>query len=219
MKNQVLLIDDSLTVQKVVSLTLDKNKFSLTIAKTKAEALKILREKAMDVILVSDQVSDLVPSQFPKEVELWISGSRILEPMVLVTSQDLSEAKQYAAVLRKPFAPPALQSLVAELSQQKKKEIPTIISVGEKDEFVEENLHHKFQENFAPDSELVNETMRTFHSQASKESTPSLEMFFNEQTRSGNFDINQAIEKVLDKILPPIVEKLVKERLDSLLRE
>lgn len=219
MKNQVLLIDDSLTVQKVVSLTLDKNKFDLTIVKNKTEALKTLKEKAMDVVLVSDQVGDLVPSQFPKEVELWLAGSRSLEPMVLITSQDLNEVKHYVAVLRKPFAPPTLQSLISDLCLQRRKNAKPSASApapAEIDDFSEEKLHHRFQENFARESDLVSETFETMEK---RESSPALEMFFTGQKEDPQATLNSAIEKALDRILPPIVEKMVRERLDSLLKE
>jgi PleD family two-component response regulator len=71
MKKRILLLDESVTVQKVVALTLDRERFAITNAKTRSEAMKSILENPPDLILVSDQVAGVSASAFPKEVETW----------------------------------------------------------------------------------------------------------------------------------------------------
>ena len=69
MKKKILLIDESLTVQKVVALTLDKAKYQLSFAKSRPEVMKLVLENPPDLILLSDQMSDMSVGNFPKEME------------------------------------------------------------------------------------------------------------------------------------------------------
>src|SRR5215212_4572112 len=98
MKKRVLLVDESLTVQKVVALTLDRHRFAILYAKSRAEAMKLITESPPELILVSDHVADITASSFPKEVEAWMGRDQGLPPVVLITGQDIKEHRHYAAV-------------------------------------------------------------------------------------------------------------------------
>lgn len=245
MKRHILLIDDSLTVQKVVALTLDKNKYDVHYAKSRTEAIKGVIEKTPDVILLSDSFQDIHWQSFPKEVEAWLSRNYDLPSIVLITTQDIGEAKHYSGVLRKPFTPQVLQSLIAAFAPTAdENDKPTqLISGGVADsEDSDRRMQKAFNDTFASEAKL---TERTFQMQEEEEtmkqsggdlwsaspapSSPvlgandsmaykaSLENKVERDLESK--DLDAIVDKVLSKMVPPIVERLVQERLDQLMRE
>lgn len=160
----MLLIDESLTVQKVVALTLDKSKFSILYAKTRAEAMRLVIENAPQLILVSDQVSDINVGAFPKEVEVWLNRRAPVPPLILITAQDLKEVRHFAAVLKKPFSPQILQKLVQDKTvgievPDAPKAAPTNAPHGE--DFEDQRLQKIFHEAFSDESRLVRETLES----------------------------------------------------------
>lgn len=158
MKKRVLLVDESLTVQKVVALTLDKNKFTLSFAKNRGEVMKLVVENPPDLMLVSDQVADINVGSFPKELEAWLGGVRDVPPVVLITGQDIKEHRHYAAVLRKPFAPQALQAIVLEHAQTR---VPAPSAPeGNADEYEDQRLQKIFNDTFADEASLMRETFK-----------------------------------------------------------
>src|SRR5437763_474808 len=114
MKKKILIIDPSVTVQKVVALTLDRTRYQLINAKSRSEGAKRIPEGPFALILVSDQAAEIQIATFPKEVEMWFGKTQPPPPVVLITTADAGESKGYAATLRKPFTPQALQRLVSE---------------------------------------------------------------------------------------------------------
>jgi len=158
MKKRVLLVDESLTVQKVVALTLDKSRYLLSFAKSRADVMKLVVEATPDLILVSDQVADINIGSFPKEVEAWLAG-KPAPPVILISGGDVKEQKHYAGVLRKPFAPHALQSMVIEHGRTKAAEPPSEREAAN-DDFEDQRLQKIFNETFADESTLVRETFK-----------------------------------------------------------
>lgn len=155
MKKRILLIDESLTVQKVVSLTLDKNKYQVNYAKTRNEAVSQITENTPDLILVSDQVSDLTIPSFPKELETWLGRTHEIPPILLITAQDIKEVRHYAGVLRKPFSPQALQAAVAKYAMESK--APGGLGAPNED-FEDQRLQKIFNETFNDEANLVRAT-------------------------------------------------------------
>ncbi len=165
MRKRVLLIDESLTVQKVVALTLDKSKFSILYAKTRAEAMRLVIENAPQLILVSDQVSDINVGAFPKEVEVWLNRRAPVPPLILITAQELKEVRHYTAVLKKPFSPQHLQKLVADKTvgievPQPPKPSAAMGSTNPED-FEDQRLQKIFNDAFSDESRLVRETLES----------------------------------------------------------
>lgn len=250
MKKLVLLVDESLTVQKVVALTLDRNRFQVAYAKSRAEVLRQFSENVPDVVLVSDQVPDLPAATFPREVETWLARRAPTPPFVLITAQEGADARQYAATLKKPFSPQKLLQTVTDLLP---KAAPTaapspVASRGQDEsteDLGEQRLQRMFNESFSDEARLVRET---FENPAARPETPravgtaapavelrptatekvlgagdslaykaALESRV-QQALNGDV-LDAAVERVLNRILPPIVERLVEERLDRLLKE
>lgn len=289
MKTKILLVDDSLTVQKVVSLTLDKNRYQVAYAKNRQEFLKLLIDISPDIILLSDQFPEIQVSSFPKEVEAWLGRGHGLPSFVLITSQDLTEARHYQAVLKKPFSPQVLQNCVAALSPSEESvEIPS--PAFAEDEAEDQQFQKRFNDIFSDESNLVKETFANDFDkeeptllatrnqqtedlsgtelwqerakretasapQGARQMTPgtpnknsnagdlwavaepskqnkspeilgaSDSMAYKAvlqqqvETRLEATNLKEVVEKVLHQMLPGIVEKLVQERLDKLLKD
>lgn len=160
MKKKILLVDDSLTVQKVVSLTLDKTLFHVAYAKTRPELTRLLVEHTPELILVSDQVSDIHAPTFPKEVETWLGRTHGLPAFILITSQDIKEMKHYNAVLKKPFSPQLLQNLVAQFASREEPEHTTPGRAHAKEEVEDQAFQKRFNDLFSDEGNLVKETFR-----------------------------------------------------------
>ncbi len=162
MKKRVLLIDESLTVQKVVALTLDRNRYTVHYAKSRSEAMKDVLQTPPDLILASDQVNDINVSSFPKEVESWVGRERRMPPIILITGQDVKEARHYKGVLRKPFSPQALQAVVVEHTRGAEEGAGTSpgtspgTAAGQEDD--DNRLQKIFNDTFADEAKLTRET-------------------------------------------------------------
>jgi CheY-like chemotaxis protein len=296
MKKKILLVDESLTVQKVVALTLDKSRYALSFAKSRAEVMKWVVEQVPELILISDQMGEINAATFPKEIETWLGGIQDVPPVILITSSDIKEHKHYAGVLRKPFTPQVLQSLVNENLKAKENPFPAQNQGTLDDEFEDQRLHKIFNDTFADESTLMHETFHPdedvkpvsrppqgspFQSPASPFQNPASPAqnqaaavwgeasaslwdvdkahkesantshptggdadsdMWNSSGGQGTFggdrqaapsntavrnieesiqqsDLNDVVEKVLSRIVPPIVERLVRERLDKLLAD
>lgn len=262
MRQKILLLDDSVTVQKVVSLSLDKNRFQLLIARNRTEASRFIVDENPEIILVSDQVSDVEASTFPKEVETWLGRTHNIPPMVLITADNLNEAKHYKAVLKKPFTPQTLTALIHIHAEQTPTVLPEVTWDKPKamhnfaDDFEDQKLQKVFNDTFSEESRLVEETFQepeetilmtpSQQKEVKKSSLWSTEPTKKEhpvtqeaspvmtsgdsvaykakldsevENRLGKENLQEVVDRVLQRMLPPIVEKLVTERLDKLLAE
>lgn len=264
MRQKILLIDDSVTVQKVVSLSLDKNRYQLLIARNRTEASRFIVDENPDLILVSDQVADLEVSTFPKEVETWLGRTHDLSPMVLITGENISEAKHYKAVLKKPFTPQTLMALLHIHADKGAAPEPLWAKAKTAsnfaDDFEDQKLQKVFNETFSEEGKLVDETFHAMEedrptqlyerpktaetkksslwtSEPVKKERPvtpehnpvvlstsdsmayKAQLDSEVQSRLEKDNLTEVVERVLQRVLPPIVEKLVAERLDALLAE
>ncbi len=260
MKKRLLLIDESLTVQKVVALTLDRERFTVANAKSRSEAMKVVLEAPPDLILVSDQVTGLTAASFPKEVETWVGRDRRIPPLVLITGQELKEQRGYRAVLKKPFAPQALQNIVNEALAD---------APGTSGEDSDDRMQRVFNDAFSDEAGLVSETLRTEVDESEdtlltipapsreggaktgRRSPPPVEsvaelwgkteapepggvvqvlgaddsMAYKAQLEKEvrrqleSHDLEDIVHRLLEKLVPPIVERLAQQRLDQLLKE
>lgn len=247
MKTRILLIDESITVQKVVSLTLDKSQYALVFAKSRAEATTLIPSELPDVILISDQMTGIHIPSFPKELETWLGGQKP-PPVVLIASNEIREARHYAAVLKKPFTPQALKAVIEELTEATPG-FPAEDSLRS-DESAS-NLEKILETAFPDESELTRQTFGNSLMEERKmpelwgESTPApapAPVSSFERSRPSyqekpmertperlpetavrealhTLDLEEAVDRALARLLPPIVERIVQERLDALLKE
>ncbi len=266
MKKKILLLDESITVQKVVSLTLDKNLYEVLCAKSITETKMTLQQSPPDLVLVSDQTNGVRPADFPNEVASWVRPASS-PALALITTSDITEMRGYAGVLKKPFSPHALQALVAEKTAEKRnlsaaeahKELQESVN-----EFESQRFETLFNSKFADESQLVRETFgsQTQATQKQPPQTPSAHLrpvpqapqpppvpnlwaptpnppppsqkalWGTESATPARYptgaqpaafvepaELEARINHILNEIVPPIVERLVRERLDALLTE
>ncbi len=271
MKKNVLLIDESLTVQKVVALTLDRQRYNVQNAKSRSEAMKVILDTPPDLILVSDQVASINASSFPGEVESWAGKDRQMPPLVLITSQDITEFGRYVSVLKKPFSPQALQAVVAQYAA-----VDSAAQILSETPDTESRMQKIFHESFNDEADLVRQTFqneyeseektllnipqqnKNQHQSAPPRKTPEsaaelwgvadpkahLQGGGQEEEEPGiavmnsedsmvykaalesqierflrSQDLEAMVMRVVEKMVPPIIEKVARERLDRLLQE
>jgi CheY-like chemotaxis protein len=253
MKKRILLIDESLTVQKVVALTLDRERFTIINAKTRSEAMKLVLEMPPDLILISDQVAGVSAHTFPKEVETWVGRDRKQPALVLITSSDPKDSRGYRAVLKKPFAPQALQTAVTDaLAGSEPTESPN-------EEADDMRMSQVFNDTFADEAKLVAETYSADMSNGVEtltnipapsrrsapppqenvaeiwgkpEKTEGLQVLGAEDSMAykaqlekevarelENYDLEEIVHRLIEKMVPPIVERVAQQRVDQLLKE
>lgn len=270
MKKNVLLIDESLTVQKVVALTLDRQRYNVQNAKSRSEAMKVILDAPPDLILVSDQVASINASSFPGEVESWAGKDRQMPPLVLITSKDITEFGRYVSVLKKPFSPQALQAVVGQFAA-----VDSAAQILSDTPETESRMQKIFHENFNDEADLVRQTFQNEYESEEKtllnipqqnknqQSAPTrktpesaaelwgvadpkshlqggpqdeeepgiavmgaedsmvykaalesqIERFLRSQ------DLETMVMKAVEKMVPPIIEKVARERIDRLLQE
>lgn len=270
MKKNVLLIDESLTVQKVVALTLDRQRYNVQNAKSRSEAMKVILDTPPDLILVSDQVASINASSFPGEVESWAGKDRQMPPLVLITSQDITEFGRYVSVLKKPFSPQALQAVVAQFAA-----VDSAAQILSDTPETESRMQKIFHESFNDEADLVRQTFQNEYESEEKtllnipqqnknqqsappRKTPEsaaelwgvadpkshLQGGAPEEEESGiavmgaedsmvykaalesqierflrSQDLEAMVMKAVEKMVPPIIEKVARERIDRLLQE
>jgi DNA-binding response OmpR family regulator len=256
MKKRILLIDESLTVQKVVALTLDRERFAITNAKTRSEAMKLVLESPPDLILISDQVAGVSANAFPKEVETWVGRDRKQPALILISGQDGKDSRGYSAVLKKPFAPAALQAAVSDALAGAQAS-----SMAPDDSSDDMRLQKIFNDTFSDEAKLVAETYNAnvknaedtlinIPAPARRGAPPPQEnvaeiwgkqedkapegfkvlgaedsMVYKAQLEKEvvrqleSYDLEDIVHRLVEKMVPPIVERIAQQRLDQLLKE
>ncbi len=270
MKPKILLVDDSLTVQKVVALSLDRNRFQILFAKSSVEAIRSISESQPSVVLVSDTVLGPNASSFPKEVELRLGRDRQVPPMVLISARSKTDSKHYAGTLQKPFTPQALAQsidavMVGSTAGASNETLGTeAVGTGTLESGDDQRLHQIFNNAFAHESDLARETLeeaekaqageaqwtdgaalepvdmiaplwdgadganlqysetgggmgQTDNSNPDAPAMPATK--FRQNSTDTLRDLDSLVARKLDAVLPGIVERLVQERLDKLLKE
>ena len=170
MKKRILLVDESLTVQKVVALTLDKGRYEIIYARTRQEVIKSVLDEIPHLILLSDAVQELPWQSFPKELEAWLGRNVSPPPVLLITNQEIREAKHYAACLKKPFTPQNLQAAVEaqfaagdDSDPLERTDTRGFVSNPELNRSGasadEDRLERAFNSTFSNEENLVNETL------------------------------------------------------------
>lgn len=119
MKAQVLVADDSVTIQKVVGLTLSRSGVELIQARSGEEALRKARESKPDLMLIDHSMGDRTGQQLCAEVR---QDPRLKDvPIILMAAalEPLDEAAARGAgasdVVTKPFESQALIDKVKQL--------------------------------------------------------------------------------------------------------
>lgn len=115
-KHSVLVVDDSPTVRRLVTLSLSQGGYDVTAAENGEEGLEIARSKKPSVILVDFVMPKMNGFEFCKKIR---SDSRICNiPIVLITSKGKDVGKGFeenfgiSHYLQKPFEPETLMKIL-----------------------------------------------------------------------------------------------------------
>jgi CheY-like chemotaxis protein len=157
MKKRILLIDESLTVQKVVALTLDKGSYQVLYARNRQEVIRTVVDQPVDLILLSENAPGLAWSSFPKELESWLGTTTGIPPVVLISGHEMKEAKHFIAVLKKPFSPQSLQYTVENLLGDPQ-DTEATLDKERTQMSCEDVLQSTFNRKFSDEQELVRQT-------------------------------------------------------------
>ncbi|MEF3254410.1 MAG: response regulator [Deferribacterales bacterium] len=138
MKNRILLVDDSITIHRVIDLSLDSDNYEVEKAFTYEEAISKLRSFAPEAVLLDNKLEGVNIKDFIGEIKGKFSAKIIL----LVGAFDNfneEKLKDYNCddYLVKPFNSQLLEEKLANILPEKAGE-EIVITVSEKDAAVEE---------------------------------------------------------------------------------
>ena len=118
-RKTVLIIDDSLTIQKMVEMALEKEDLVLLTASDGASGLQLLAEGSPDLILLDVMLPDTNGYRLCREIRS--KAGRLAEiPIIMLTARDTPQDESLGkhagatAYMTKPFMPDALRKTVRE---------------------------------------------------------------------------------------------------------
>jgi len=138
MKSRVLLIDDSITIHRVIDLSLDLDVYELEKAFTYDEAIAKMKNFTPDIILIDNKLEGTNVKEFIQEIK-----SKCPAKVVLLVGAfdnfDASKMPDFGCddYLVKPFNSQTLEDKLANLLPPKESE-DIVVEVQEKDAAVEE---------------------------------------------------------------------------------
>ncbi|MCK4508284.1 MAG: response regulator [Desulfuromonadales bacterium] len=116
MAKQVMMVDDSLTVRKVLRMTLEKEGYELIEAENGSQALERFPDNGIDMLVTDLNMPEMDGIDLIKEVRQK-PGSRFM-PIIMLTSESQPEKKKEGKAagasgwITKPFKPEQLLSVV-----------------------------------------------------------------------------------------------------------
>lgn len=119
MKKNILAVDDSRSVRKLVEYTLRNGGFTVSTAEDGQEALDIMIKDRFDAVILDINMPRLDGFEFLRRAK--IDESLASVPVIMLTTEGQDQDKEQAlelgavAYLVKPFKPTALLALVAEV--------------------------------------------------------------------------------------------------------
>ena len=97
MADDVLIVDDSLTVRKITSRLLAREGFDVLTAKDGIDALQVLSEQTPDVILLDIEMPRMDGFEFTRTIKADPKNSHI--PIIMITSRTAEKHRNLAKEL------------------------------------------------------------------------------------------------------------------------
>lgn len=140
MNRKVLLIDDSITIHRVIDLSIDEEKFDIEKAFSSEEANSKITSFSPDIILLDNKLDNTRIEDYVREIKGMIPAAKIILLVGAFDNFEDSDAEKIGAddYLVKPFNSGSLDDKLSALSEFKEQHVDEIIPVEEKDEAVEE---------------------------------------------------------------------------------
>jgi two-component system chemotaxis response regulator CheY len=119
MKRTVLVVDDALTMRKLVSFTLRTAGFDVIEAPNGLEALQLIRGSRVDLVITDVNMPQMDGITFTREARKTPNG-RTVPILILTTESDLEKKNQARAAgatgwIVKPFQQPQLLAAVGRV--------------------------------------------------------------------------------------------------------
>ncbi|MGC8768161.1 response regulator [Calditerrivibrio sp.] len=156
MKNRIMLVDDSITIHRVIDLSLESDRFEVEKAFTYEDAINKIKKFNPGVVLLDNKLEGVNVASFVKELKSTY-GARVILLVGAFDDFDESKLMQYGCddFLVKPFSSQSLEDKLVNLLPQNENEDIVVSPVEEKDAAVEE-LMSKISEDVGFD-ELAKE--------------------------------------------------------------
>lgn len=206
---KVLLVDDSKTIQKVVSLILKGSTYSLFSAENKEEGEKLALQEKPDIILIDSL--DLVEA-FKKNPQLSDIKLGLLYGNFKKISSELIKELHIDGALAKPFDAREFLKFLEDLIKVTSP-VTTNARVLENVPIVTDEFKSLFNEE-----ELEN--CLDFLEQPTKPAIPPVPLFDDSQPITSSVPItSETIERICKEIIPPLAEQIIREELQKLLND
>lgn len=117
----VLLIDDSKTIQSIVSYTLEKHHYSVTCQSTAESAIQYLNTKTPDIILTDLNMPGIGGAKLIEKIR---QTKRLLETPIVIISTSNKSAQLSQLVngwINKPLRPEKILEVVSSLTSDQTK--------------------------------------------------------------------------------------------------
>lgn len=119
MKNTILVVDDAMTMRKMVSFTLRGASYQTVEAGDGVEALTVLGQHAVDMIITDVNMPRMDGIEFTRQARVALKG-RPVPILILTTESELEKKNQARAAgatgwIVKPFQQDQLLAVVAKV--------------------------------------------------------------------------------------------------------
>jgi len=123
-RKTVLIVDDSLTIQKLVEMALERERLNLLTASTGEAAMKSIEEHRPDLILLDIMLPDTNGYRLCQRIR-GQAGRLASIPIIMLTARDSPQDESLgrhvgaSAYMTKPFSPDALRQTVRQALTQR----------------------------------------------------------------------------------------------------
>ncbi len=139
MKNRILLVDDSITIHRVIDLSLETDRFEVEKAFTYEDAINKIKKFNPEVVLLDNKLEGVDINRFIEELKN-VYGSKVILLVGAFDNFDESKIAQYGCddFLVKPFSSQSLEDKLSKILPEYEGESIVVPLPEEKDVAVEE---------------------------------------------------------------------------------
>ena len=135
MNEKILVIDDSVTISKMLEILLTKNNYDVILAENGKKGISKVESEELDLILLDMELPDIKGWEVAKYIRAQKKFQHI--PIIYLTGQsDINEAeslKTYAdSFMRKPYKPETLLATIISVLRRSsyRKEMESVVKFG-----------------------------------------------------------------------------------------
>ncbi|MGA1862363.1 response regulator [Deferribacter thermophilus] len=205
---KIMLVDDSITIHRVIDLSLDEEKYQVVKTFSADEAMQKLNEITPDIVLLDNKLPDVKIDDFIREIKSKVPQIVVILLVGAFDSFDEADLEKYGAdsYLLKPFNSQALEEAIEKYSKIEITQETAVEEETGQSEDVQELLSSV--EEMEPE---VDKELESFEDIISQE---------DEQIEESLLD-TEAVEKEesLDDIFKDLEEEITKAETDEEIKE